>query len=56
MTPKESKGGTITVVIDPDKKAAFQDLCEQQGRPMNRVIVRLIEGYVDGDLKPKDWN
>lgn len=56
MTPKDREGGTITILIDPEKKKEFQDLCDSEGRPMNRVIVRLIEAYIDGEFAPKKWN
>jgi hypothetical protein len=42
----ESKTARLTVLIDPAKKAAFEDLCAAQDLTPSQVVRRLIRDYL----------
>jgi hypothetical protein len=42
----EIKTARLTVLIDPNKKAAFEHLCEQQDLTPSQVVRRLIRDYL----------
>ena len=42
----EQKTARLTLLIDPDKKAAFERLCAQQDLTASQVIRRLIRDYL----------
>ncbi|MHA6848786.1 ribbon-helix-helix protein, CopG family [Ralstonia syzygii] len=42
----EQKTARLTLLIDPDKKAAFEHLCAQQDLTASQVIRRLIRDYL----------
>lgn len=42
----ESKTARLTLLIDPDKKAAFERLCAQQDLTPSQVVRRLIRDYL----------
>ncbi|MBI3347357.1 MAG: CopG family transcriptional regulator [Burkholderiales bacterium] len=51
----EQKTARLTVLIDPDKKKAFETLCAQQDQTPSQVVRRLIRDYLaahDVDYKP----
>ena len=43
----ELKTARLTVLIDPAKKEAFEDLCRTQDMTPSQVIRRLIREYMD---------
>ena len=42
----EQKTARLTLLIDPNKKAAFEHLCAQQDLTASQVIRRLIRDYL----------
>ena len=42
----ELKTARLTVLIDPNKKAAFERLCAQQDRTASQVVRQLIREYL----------
>lgn len=42
----EQKTARLTLLIDPDKKAAFERLCASQDLTPSQVIRKLIRGYL----------
>lgn len=43
----ETKTARLTVLIDPVKKKAFEDLCEAQDLTPSQVVRQLIREYLD---------
>jgi antitoxin component of RelBE/YafQ-DinJ toxin-antitoxin module len=43
----ELKTARLTVLIDPAKKEAFEDLCREQDMTPSQVIRRLIRDYME---------
>jgi antitoxin component of RelBE/YafQ-DinJ toxin-antitoxin module len=48
----ELKTARLTVLIDPAKKEAFEDLCREQDLTPSQVIRRLIREWMDGQPPP----
>ncbi|MDE2093290.1 MAG: ribbon-helix-helix protein, CopG family [Burkholderiales bacterium] len=42
----EIKTARLTLLIDPNKKAAFEDLCARQDRNASQVVRQLIRDYL----------
>lgn len=42
----ELKTARLTLLIDPDKKAAFERLCARQDLTVSQVVRQLIRGYL----------
>ncbi len=42
----EKKTARLTILIDPDKKAAFEELCAQQDITPSQVLRQLIRDYL----------
>jgi hypothetical protein len=42
----ELKTARLTLLIDPDKKAAFEHLCARQDRTASQVVRQLIRDYL----------
>lgn len=42
----ESKTARLTLLIDPDKKKAFETLCAQQDLTPSQVVRQLIREYL----------
>lgn len=42
----EIKTARLTLLIDPDKKAAFEGLCARQDRTASQVVRQLIRDYL----------
>ena len=42
----ENKTARLTVLIDPDKKKAFEALCAAQDLTPSQVVRQLIRGYL----------
>ncbi len=52
----EKKTARLTILIDPDKKAAFEELCMQQDITPSQVLRQLIRDYLtthDVDYKAR---
>lgn len=43
----ESKTARLTVLIDPAKKSAFEELCAAQDLTPSQVVRQLIRDYLD---------
>jgi hypothetical protein len=46
-SPMELKTARLTVLIDPAKKQAFEDLCRDQDMTPSQVVRRLIREYME---------
>lgn len=46
MPAMEQKTARLTLLIDPAKKAAFEDLCARQDRTPSQVVRQLIREYL----------
>jgi hypothetical protein len=44
----ESKTARLTLLIDPEKKKAFETLCAAQDQTPSQVVRRLIRDYLEG--------
>lgn len=42
----ESKTARLTLLIDPEKKLAFEELCAQQDLTPSQVVRQLIRDYL----------
>jgi len=42
----ESKTARLTVLVDPDKKKAFEQLCARQDLTPSQVVRQLIRDYL----------
>lgn len=42
----EQKTARLTVLIDPDKKLAFEQLCARQDQTPSQVVRKLIRDYL----------
>lgn len=43
----ESKTARLTILIDPVKKQAFEELCSAQDLTPSQVVRQLIRGYLE---------
>lgn len=43
----ESKTARLTILIDPNKKKAFEELCNRQDLKPSQVVRQLIREYLD---------
>lgn len=48
--PREERTARLTVLIDPRKKAVFEELCRGEDVTPSQVVRRLIRGYIEGKL------
>ena len=48
----ELKTARLTILIDPAKKTAFEDLCRAQDMTPSQVVRRLIREYMDQQQPP----
>jgi hypothetical protein len=48
----ELKTARLTILIDPAKKQAFEDLCRTQDMTPSQVVRRLIREYMDSEGPP----
>ena len=46
----ESRTARLTILIDPEKKAVFEELCEHEDVTPSQVVRRLIRGYIEEKL------
>ncbi|MEQ1440080.1 ribbon-helix-helix protein, CopG family [Fontimonas sp. SYSU GA230001] len=46
----EQRTARLTVLIDPDKKALFEELCARDDQTPSQVVRRLIRDYIEQKL------
>ena len=55
---REARTARLTLLIDPDKKAVFEELCKREDLTPSQVVRRLIRAYIEQQLgrpwKPGD--
>jgi len=61
----EKRTARLTILVDPDKKALFEQLCTAEDSTPSQVLRRLIRAYIEQQLGrpwrpgekslPKDW-
>jgi hypothetical protein len=44
----EERTARLTILIDPRKKALFEQLCAQEDQTPSQVVRRLIRDYIEG--------
>lgn len=52
--PKEQRTARLTLLIDPDKKRAFEALCREDDVTPSQKVRQFIREYVEERLGP-DW-
>ena len=52
--PMEKRTARLTLLIDPDKKAVFEELCKQEDVTPSQRVRQFIREYVEERLGP-DW-
>ena len=43
----EDRTARLTILIDPRKKALFDQLCAEEDATLSQVVRRLIRGYIE---------
>ena len=43
----ENRTARLTILVDPDKKAVFEQLCAQEDLTPSQVLRRLIRDYIE---------
>lgn len=51
---KENRTARLTLLIDPEKKAAFEELCKQDDVTPSQKVRQFIREYVEQKLG-EDW-
>ena len=49
-TVPENRTARLTILVDPGKKALFEQLCAAEDMTPSQVIRRLIRGYIEEKL------
>ncbi|MEX2481244.1 MAG: CopG family transcriptional regulator [Gammaproteobacteria bacterium] len=55
---RENRTARLTVLIDPEKKKLFEEICKEQDLTPSQVVRRLIRSYVQenaGTRELPDW-
>ena len=52
--PTEQRTARLTVLIDPKKKAAFEQLCREEDVTASQVVRQMIREFIEQRLGP-DW-
>ena len=47
---REVRTARLTILIDPDKKAVFEQLCRVEDLTPSQVVRRLIRNYIEAQL------
>jgi len=50
MAPVEDRTARLTILIDPRKKAVFEELCAREDQTPSQVVRRLIRSYIEQKL------
>lgn len=53
--PLESRTARLTILIDPRKKAVFEQLCAEADVTPSQIVRKLIRGYIE-ERTGKPWN
>lgn len=53
MSP-ENRTARLTILIDPKKKAAFEQLCREDDQTPSQVVRQMIREYIEARLGA-DW-
>lgn len=51
---KEKRTARLTVLVDPKKKTAFEQLCSQEDVTPSQKIRQLMREYIESQIGP-DW-
>lgn len=51
----ETRTARLTILIDPRKKAFFEELCAEQDLTPSQVVRKLIRGYIE-EQTGKPWH
>jgi hypothetical protein len=54
MMNREQRTARMTVLIDPKKKAAFENLCRDEDLTPSQVVRQMIREFIEARLGP-DW-
>lgn len=49
-TTQENRTARLTILVDPDKKAVFEQLCAAEDVTPSQVVRRLIRSYIEEHL------
>lgn len=52
---RETRTARLTILIDPDKKAVFEELCRAEDLTPSQVVRRLIRSHIEQKLG-RPWN
>lgn len=52
--PVEDRSARLTVLVDPRKKALFEQLCAEEDATPSQVVRRLIRAYIE-ERTGKPW-
>jgi hypothetical protein len=55
VIPLEERTARLTILIDPRKKAVFEQLCEKEDLTPSQVVRRMIRSYIEEKLG-KPWS
>jgi hypothetical protein len=47
---RETRTARLTILIDPDKKAVFEELCRREDLTPSQVVRRLVRTYIEQNL------
>lgn len=47
---REVRTARLTILIDPDKKAVFEELCQREDLTPSQVVRRLIRSHIEQKL------
>jgi hypothetical protein len=47
---QENRTARLTILVDPDKKALFEQLCAAEDATPSQILRRLIRGYIEERL------
>ncbi len=50
----EKRTARLTILVDPKKKAAFEELCDQEDLTPSQKIRQFMRDYLEENLGP-DW-
>lgn len=46
----ENRTARLTLLVDPEKKAVFEELCQREDLTPSQVVRRLIRSYIEQKL------
>ncbi len=51
---RENRTARLTILIDPKKKAAFEQLCREEDLTPSQVVRQMVREFIEARLGP-DW-